>query len=161
MNWKVLLYLLQKKTPLYDYFISKEFQDNIMSIVHRTLMIVPDTSVVEMESLKEDLKKKIIELNIDPQIIKPDIAVMDMNTRQIQEYLPKFVDSIYKFNGIKVENKWRIKKSDGSIKPPTPPLPGWNPNIIDPYVFGELGKGLGKGSTWKMKLQLYNIMLHN
>ena len=32
--------------------------------------------------------------------------------------------------------KWRIKISDVSIKPPTPPLPGWNPNIIDPYIFG-------------------------
>ena len=61
---------------------------------------------------------------------------MDMNTRQIREYLPRFVDSIYKFNGIIVKNKLRIKISDVSIKPPTPPLPGWNPNIIGPYIFG-------------------------
>ena len=66
-----------------------------MPIVCRTLMIVPDTSVVEIESLKQDLKKRI-KLNIDPQIIKPDIPVMDVNTCQIEEYLPKFVDSIYK-----------------------------------------------------------------
>ena len=36
-------------------------------------MIVPDTSVVEIESLKEELKMKRMELNIDPQIIRSDI----------------------------------------------------------------------------------------
>ena len=49
-----------EKTPLYDFFVSKEFQDQVLPIVRRTLMIIPDETPEEIEGLKEDLKKKKI-----------------------------------------------------------------------------------------------------
>ena len=87
-------------------------------------------------------------------ILMPPVPVMHLTTRQIEEYLPKMVDSVYEVNNIKPENKWRKKLKDGSVKLPTPPLPGWNDRIIDPSKM----TGTGKGATWLLKLQMYHIL---
>ena len=50
---------------------------------------------------------------------------------------------------------------DGTIKPPTPPLPGWNNGIIDPNLMWGSGKSLGKGASWLQNLQMYSILKGN
>ena len=50
---------------------------------------------------------------------------------------------------------------DVTSKPLTPPLPGWNKGIKDPSKMAGSAKGLGKGATWLLKFQMYNILKAN
>ena len=158
-EFESLLVLAPVNTPLHDFLTSEEFRVPCMEAVRKTLLIVPDIPEEELEARKVELKKKEVHIKAPASAIEvPPVPVMNMTTRQIEEYLPKMVDSVYEMKKIKPENKWRKIKKDGTIQPPTPALPGWNDSIIDPKKMAGMGKGLGKGASWQIKLQLYHIL---
>ena len=151
-----------ENTPLEKIMKSKEFIAFIMPSIEEALWSVRDIPEEELDDIIEEIRNTRVNLKQKPnEIKKPEVPVMAMNTRQIEKYLPELVDSVYEKHEIKPENKWRKKMENGTIKPPTPPLPGWNNGIIDPNLMWGPGKGLEKGASWLQKLQMYSILKVN
>ena len=85
-----------------------------------------------------------------------------MTYDQIISFFPNFISSVYKHKKLTIKNKWAIKpKIPGNeIVEPTPPCPGWNPELINPKTFFGLGKVFLPGNlTSKLCLQVVHILL--
>ena len=80
-------------------------------------------------------------------------------------FFPTFIGSVYKYNNLKIKNKWTIKpKNPGDeVIPSNPKCPGWNDDLICPKSFFGIGKGYKPGNlTAKLRLLVAHILLkHN
>ena len=66
--------------------------------------------------------------NQSTDLLKPPVPIAMMTYDQIISFFPNFINTVFKFNNIKVQNKWAIKPkiAGDPIIEPTPPCIGLN-----------------------------------